>query len=372
VSLLSKETGKVALRSGCGKVVASVIFGNVVALRAREGESARDLPHFSGRDFTYIANTRGTIHRSTVQQMMSDTEKKKKKEKPASAYEAFSSVDELVAKPVLGSDGAAAWQDFRKNVRRPPSSSSVAPTAPLKQADRAAGFASWQQEREHESAVREDAGEASLHAGYTEFERKHRGDEEGPLSAKERKRIERRRRPEDSEYFLPAPAWAGWKWDYVFTTRDRGTGYYWDGTDSLKKLRGELTGEPPAEAAKRSKRPAAEDEGEPKQKKKKKKKRAPVIVDDPNNPLEQVAAVLQQRRELQAQLPPGWEAAQDSVTKKTYYYNRQTGERTWEAPLPEEPLPEGWQSAKDASTGKEYYYNAATGETRWERPTSQR
>ena len=30
-------------------------------------------------------------------------------------FDAFHDVDELVSKPVLGSDGAASWQDFQKN-----------------------------------------------------------------------------------------------------------------------------------------------------------------------------------------------------------------------------------------------------------------
>jgi hypothetical protein len=30
------------------------------------------------------------------------------------SFDAFKKVDELVSKPVLGSDGAASWQSFRK------------------------------------------------------------------------------------------------------------------------------------------------------------------------------------------------------------------------------------------------------------------
>lgn len=225
--------------------------------------------------------------------------------------------------------------------------------------------------------------------GYTVFKRKNEAEE--AAARKKRKQIENRIRPDDKKYFIPAETFEGSKFDYVFTTRDRGTGYYWDGMDSVKKLNG--TGDFPEDTeAKESEDNAVGKEEKPKKKKKKKRQKAPVIVDDPNNPMEQVAEAIRRRNEaLNAppgallDLPSGWEVAADPSSKKTYYYCRATGERQWEKPTAPPtctgsataagvnttdtvvPLPEGWSVAKDASTGKEYFYHT-NGETKWERP----
>ena len=39
--------------------------------------------------------------------------------KKDSAYTVFNAVDARVSKPVLGSDGAAAWQNFRSDTKQP-------------------------------------------------------------------------------------------------------------------------------------------------------------------------------------------------------------------------------------------------------------
>ncbi|KAG7338950.1 hypothetical protein IV203_017441 [Nitzschia inconspicua] len=127
-----------------------------------------------------------------------------------SSFAVFSKVDELVSKPVL---------------------------APLKKSDRLV-FTSWEEERRHEDQVRKVSGHQQVGSGYTAFKKKNDAEE-----AKERKRkaqIEKRIRPDDKEYFIPSPTFVGWKFDYIFTTRiDRGgTGYYWDGHDSIKSLKG--------------------------------------------------------------------------------------------------------------------------------------
>ena len=323
----------------------------------------------------------------------STSQKKKQSQQDSSkgAYDAFRAVDELVSKPVLGSDGAASWQQFRQtnaqaqryHSLRP----SVAPTAPLKGSQRteaaAGGFKSWQDERQHEIKEREKAGAAPLHAGYTVFKDSNKEEAEEAANKKRLKKIEERIRPDDVPYFIPTDSFQGWKFDYVFTTRDRSTGYYWDGTDSVKKLKGTLKEPEPAptieesatSSTKREIPPTEDSDGIAKKKKKKRKQlQGPVIVDDPNNPLEQVAAALQKKIQTKTNLPTGWEATVDPTSKKTYYYNRQTGERAWERPSTTcnhgtQSLPEGWSAAKDPTTGKEYYYHAATKETRWERPT---
>jgi hypothetical protein len=282
---------------------------------------------------------------------------------------------------VIGSDGAASWQNFQKEGKH--QHKSVAPNIPLKKADRLAGITSLDDERTREQEIREEAGKSGESVGYTVFKRKNEAEE--AAARKKRKQIENRIRPDEKEYFIKAESFEGFKFDYVFTTRDRGTGYYWDGMDSLKKLNG--TGDFPIEPNEEAEGEAAVQEKKPKKKKKKKKKHAasaPMIIDDPNNPLEQVANAIRRRNEaLQAPhsalmgLPAGWEKATDS-TGKMYYFCRTTGERQWEVPTAPAsstpaaavvaPLPPGWSVAKDATTGKEYFYHT-NGETRWERPT---
>ena len=273
---------------------------------------------------------------------------------------------------------------------------SVAPKAPLKKLDKVgAGFSSWEDEQKHEAAVRKAAGDAELGSGYTHFSRKN--DTEEAAQRKIQKMIESRTRPDDKEYFIPKATFAGWKFDYIFTTREgRGTGYFWDGMDSIKKLKGELKDEPKSKGdndhdskqstGKRSNnnvddsKEKDEKSNHPKKKKKRKKNAGPIIVEDPNNPLEQVSRIIQQRNQAldQTPLPAGWEAAVDPTSRKTYYFQRATGKRSWEKPALEDSselsgqsqddLPDGWKAAKDASSGKTYYYHT-NGTTVWEKPT---
>jgi len=332
-----------------------------------------------------------------------------------SSFDAFSKVDSIVSKPVLGSDGAASWQEFKKDVNNKQvvinsHRSSTAPKAPLKKLDRlGAGFATWEEERLHEKEIRQKSGHVETGSGYTTFKKKNSAEE--AVERKRIKNIEARIRPEEKEYFIKSSTFQGWKFDYIFTTRpDRGTGYFWDGTDSIKQLRGEL---PQEEEEKRDttqqqqqemgKKKGTGHDGVEKEsedvkqhkKKKRKKNDGPVIISDPNNPMEQVAAILQRRNQQLlgmggATLPVGWEATRDAGTGNIYYFNRVTGERSWTVPTePKEqeddkgggagneesdgstkvsPLPEGWNVAVDKTSGKNYYFHT-NGETRWDRPT---
>lgn len=334
----------------------------------------------TGKLFNYLVHAvetadhgtqRATMGTSSATPTGSSGNKNDHVNKKRSSYDSFLDVDTLVAKPILGSDGAAAWQEFKQETKLPPRHS-AAPKAPLKGADRAAGFNTWQQERENEEETRRKAGHGSLEESrYTNFKKKqHQGN-------KTRKAVLARKRPENVPYFLPASTFDGWKFDYVFTTRDRGTGYYWDGTDSVKRILEE-------EARNDGQGSAADlnDSNEPKKqsekdlgisgKTKKIKRQGPVIVDDPMNPREQVAAALR-RHQQRIPLPPGWEAATDPATGKMYYYNKITSERSWTLPqmlsAKQENLPRGWSIANDSASGKLYYYNSQTKECRWDPPS---
>ncbi|GKY99519.1 hypothetical protein MPSEU_000906100 [Mayamaea pseudoterrestris] len=315
----------------------------------------------------------------------------------ADAYNVFQKVDELVSKPVSGSNQALQWQNFRQDKKLNTTTTrrlqSSAPMAPLSKSQRASGFASWKDEQKHEESLRRERSDAPLHQRYTAFSSSSQQQQQAGLTKKQIKRIQSKIRPDEQEYFIPSQTFAGSKFDYVFTTRpERGTGYYWDGSDSVKRLENadatsvigssdvvqEISGVKDA-ANTFEKRPAeSQDAGdnqpEQSRKKSKTKNAPPTFVETSNHPLEQIAALLQSRQVHQVALPLGWEQATDVATKLPYYFNRTTGERTWEKPFDvavsakkDEEVTSEWKSATDAASNKTYYYNAA-GETRWDDP----
>lgn len=313
-----------------------------------------------------------------------------------SSYSAFNDVDETVAKAVLGSDGAARWQDFKSTSKLKPTSS-VAPAIPLKKLDRALGTTSINDERKIEAKVRADAGTAALGSGYTQFKRKT--DMEEVAERKRRKLVLSRTRPKDERYFLDVSVFEGHKHDYVFTTRDRGTGYYWDGNDSIRK---EL-GQPPiaslgvggvvapsedetGTAIDTSDAPAPGNVTKSKKKKKKKKAKAelpfynPHEDDDPFNPMAQVAQAIKRRNEILGRAPTLAAQADHSNTRLDASVlgasiRLPSSSVTSSAPSVEssailEPSlsSEGWESAVDASSGKTYFFNRKTNERTWTKP----
>jgi hypothetical protein len=289
----------------------------------------------------------------------------------SNSYSVFNAVDAAVSKPVMGSDGAAQWQEFRSRkhvvTTAGRKSSSTAPTAPLKRADRAMGFSSWQDERAVEATTRQETGDRAMHGGYQHFhKRKNKEDnkkEETDYSVPERHNGE-----------LPRPAVA----TATAMTMDNGGGNGNANNDT-----------------------AISSSSEKKTKKKRKTKEesasaAPVVIRDPTHPLEQVAAAIQRQKMMQQQHTTtpdgggGWETAIDPTSQRPYYFHRPTGQRTWDRPTSSmvvaatttttsttttatktddnDGATTTWKATKDASTGKTYYYNTKTNVTTWERP----
>ena len=290
--------------------------------------------------------------------------------KRPSSYDAFSSVDKLVSKPVLGSDGALSWQQFQSSTKKS-QSRGVAPHMPLKRADKLSGMKSIQEERRNEENLRKSEGERSMGSGYTTFKRKD--DKAAAMERKRRKLVMERKRPEDKQYFFKADTFNGWKEDYVFTTRDSGLGYYWDGMDSLRKLTSAAAEVENNPAVEKESLPS-EQEGTRKRKVKKEKKKS-------KSKKRSREEAVEKGKEKDV-LPEGWETSIDPTTCKTYYYNRVLGKTSWEKPTAhekpiadeqsksKEALPDGWETSLDPTSGKTYFYNRTLNLTTWERPTS--
>jgi len=275
-----------------------------------------------------------------------------------SSYDAFSTVDSLVSKPVLGSDGAASWQEFQSSKTKH-KSRNIAPHIPLKRADKLSGFKSIEDERRMEEKNRIVGGDRKMGSGYTAFKRKGGGHEKGEIAERKRlKLVKERIMPEGQKYFIKAATFGGWKEDYVFTTRDRGTGYYWDGMDSIKKLEGK-----DSVSADTSESTQITSNQTTKKAKKKKKKKLKKSKDKENS--------TETSPDQQSDLPSGWAEAIDPTSGKTYYYNVALNQTVWERP---ENIKEGdddeksWEEAKDPSTGKTYYFNRSLNKTTWVRP----
>ena len=248
--------------------------------------------------------------------------------------------------------------------------------------------------------------------GYTEFKRRRNEQEEATLKNK-KTLIESRVRPGDVQYYIPSPNFNGWKKDYIFTTRDYGTGYYWDGMDSARESLGIwapwLTEPLPAGNSEPVncvldqtpvEHELGDDQIQQSTKKKKKKDKSTSFTNTPvadtSNPLEQVFSAILRRNVATMSTPIGaggvtvpehertaalaaarWATAQDPSSRKTYYYHTVTRETRWDYPISvrkststgkneERPLPSGWSIAKDNS-GKDYYYHL-NGKTTWDRP----
>ena len=129
------------------------------------------------------------------------------RDKERNSYSAFASVDSLASKAILGSDGAASWQDFRKNSGIKHMSKGIAPHAPLKKADKlGTGLKSIDEERRHEEKMRREGKDAEMYSGYTTFKRKH--DQAEIEEKKRRKLIQERVRPDKVKYFIAVKNWS--------------------------------------------------------------------------------------------------------------------------------------------------------------------
>jgi hypothetical protein len=300
-------------------------------------------------------------------------------------------VDKYVSKPILGSDGAAAWLQFRtastshshshSNNSTNNQSKGTSPLAPLSLSDRKAGFVSWQAEREHEIRARHDPSRSEenvLGYGYTNF--RHKEDKNhAPLTKKRKHAVLNRIRPEDVPYFISATVGTEHKFDYVFDTRSTyGTGYYWDGTDSQKKIQLQAIGKGQVtdvfddylttnypksiEISKIALSLDAENNACKKMKRKREdnmkstSETKSIDVDDTYNPRAQIAA-LHYRQHQHKHLQLGQLQMLDPRPQSSVSLNSNSC-----------PLPVNWETALDPQQMKYYYYNIKTHEVTWEFP----
>ena len=98
------------------------------------------------------------------------------------------------------------------------------------------------------------------------------------------------------------------------------------------------------------------------------------------------------RIETSVDLPAGWEKVVDPSSGDTYYFNEETNETSWDPPV--EPhaapsveevadpvvnvekkasndLPAGWERMVDPASGDVYFYNSETDETSWDAPVAE-
>lgn len=327
-----------------------------------------------------------------------------KKEIVNDPYIAFVRVDDQVSKPIVGNDGAFAWKTFINS--RKPRRTSVAPELPSKRADRLQGFKNFREERDNEVKIRNEHGDVRLGEGYVSFKEKlnHIDIEKN----KNEERIRKKIRPATSQYFIKYGTFEGKKYDYVFMTKDRGTGYYWDGMDSYYRLVNGKAEESVVELVEPKLLDVEYNEA--------KQKRSKTNKFDKNNAMEDIEKAIQRRNILMANKKNeyiqtdvfsksneihiedisvltgavgkqytayspnisslelnGWETAYDEKTKRIYYFHRGSGERRWDCPLlhlhkNKEALKSGWKTAKDAKSGCLYYYNEDTGYSSWNIP----
>ena len=274
--------------------------------------------------------------------------------------DAFSKVDDLVSKPILGSDGAKAWQEFakdNKSARTAKKSLSSAPQAPLKAQERSMGFTSWQEEQQAEGKRRLEQGLQVASTGYTHFKKKQ------PQHEKQQEHADK-------------------------ATGDKDNYHDNDDDDDNKKDKKQQSTTSTITSNDTTTTTTTTTTTSDRPRKKRKAAAAVTVVHDPMHPLEQVSAALQQKHQQAASnaataLPPGWHVAQDAASGKTYFYHATTGQRSWEKPVKttetnsnnnnamNNTLPEGWTTAQDPCTGNTYYYHAPTKIVQWHPPNQQ-
>ena len=347
------------------------------------------------------------------------------------AYSSFASIDATTSKPIYGSDGAASWQQFQSTSSY--TSSNIAPSLPSKHTDRILGRLNRSQEVAYENTLRRESGEALVGSGYQTFKRKRNAEED--LQRKREKFILMRKRPEKTKYYLRVESgtFEGWKKDYVFTTRESGTGYYWDGMDSFRELTAKQAGEdiekdkndkgvseassstaietqPDKEVVSSQTTQDAVAAAVSKPKKKKKKKKKASVHDGPINPhdipdqvpdnltAQSIQTALQRKAEYIAKHSQQPLIHTTDPSQATHVGMSQEKGRT--CALAEQAilmgqvsianashhastssnsnttndsssLPHGWERAKDPTTHQTYYFHRGTGERSWNCPSSQ-
>ncbi|KAA6365536.1 MAG: hypothetical protein EZS28_038937, partial [Streblomastix strix] len=90
-----------------------------------------------------------------------------------------------------------------------------------------------------------------------------------------------------------------------------------------------------------------------------------------NKPVKQQAGTQEAHPESEpaADLPEGWKERVDEKSKRKYYSNPSTSEKTWEKPPSSKELPSGWEVSYDKNTRKWFYNNKSLKIQQAERPT---
>ena len=287
--------------------------------------------------------------------------------------EAFRKVDDLVSKPILGSDGAQAWQSFaeseqgnraqkQKQQQRIGSSSSSAaasgaPQAPLKAQERAMGYQTWQDEQRDEAKRRNDGTGGTKTTGtptYTHFkqkqpqphQKKRKNDPRGDLH-QEKNEIDNDDHDGDRKITSATDAATDdAATDAAATAKDH------EGDHNVDVVDHDGTAIMKRNKSKRNKSKTTQ---------------KPIILHDPMHPLEQVSAAMMMIQQQQLQHQSQQRASTTTTTTtSTSTRNHVVGRDD----APNDALPDGWKCTTDPNTGEVYYYQSITGQTSWTKPTN--
>ena len=324
------------------------------------------------------------------------------------SLKAFNDVDDTMAKPVFGSDGAASWQKW--------SSEGVGKRAlghgPVVQKSQ-----EWEKERELDRQVRRDNGgpERGVYSNFNTKEEKggnqaQNADEGATASVGDDFSSAEQENDTTNNVaeFIFSEEFEGEKEGYVYEVRGDDVGYWHVGssTPAGQPAAEKQDQQSPAKEEKKKKNKKKRDHressrtvddsilhagvppplggpvSESRKKKKKRMKKKSTSEQEQEQEQEQSGyqplatqaltdvekaiaarnARVAEEEDRQSLAALGWYTQIDKASGKSFYYNRKTSETCWEHPL----RPQGWSSAQDGA-GRTYYFHP-DGRTSWTMP----